>query len=161
MSDTRPVAIVDIDGVLADVRHRLRHLQGPLKDWDAFFAAAEADPAYEQGLHVARELSQDHEVVYLSGRPERCRASTQRWLDEQGAPPGRLHLRPDGDRRPARITKVALARELAVGRDVAIVIDDDEAVLAAMAEAGFATRAATWSVDSPTLFSAQEIEGRT
>lgn len=155
------MAIVDIDGVLADVRHRLRHLQGPFKDWDAFFSAADADPPYLQGLDLARELSVEHELIYLSGRPERCRESTQRWLDQQSAPPGRLILRPDDDRRPARVTKVAIAAKIATKHVVAVVVDDDQAVLAAMAAAGFPTRAATWGSDSPTLFTAQEIDGRT
>lgn len=153
------LAIIDIDGVLADVGHRLHHLDR--KDWDAFFAAAPADPAYPEGVQLAHDLAREHRIVYLSGRPERCRAATQSWLDAQGAPPGRLLLRADSDRRPARITKVEAARVLAESDQVAIVIDDDEAVLAAMTKAGFATRQATWSIDSPPLFSAQEIEGRT
>lgn len=33
----KPLAVFDIDGVLADVRHRLPHVQGRPKDWDAFF----------------------------------------------------------------------------------------------------------------------------
>ena len=36
----RPLAIVDIDGVVADVRHRLVHVQSRPKDWDAFFDAS-------------------------------------------------------------------------------------------------------------------------
>ena len=37
---TTGVAVLDIDGVLADVSHRLGHVQRRPKDWDAFFAAA-------------------------------------------------------------------------------------------------------------------------
>lgn len=159
--DSRPVAIIDIDGVLADVRHRLRHLSERPKDWDAFFAAADRDPAYPEGIALVHRLADDHEILYLSGRPERCRAATEKWLGDQGAPPGRLHLRSDADRRPARIMKVEVVRAIHEHRTVALVVDDDEAVLAAMAAAGFATHPATWSIDSPTLFSAQEIEGRT
>lgn len=155
------VAIVDIDGVLADVRHRLAHLRSPFKDWEAFFAAADRDPSFPEGLALAHELAVEHQVIYLSGRPERCREGTQRWLDEQGAPAGRLILRPDDDRRPARVTKVEIAKTIAKHAEVAIVVDDDESVLAAMSAAGFTTKAASWSIDSPTLFSAQEIEGRT
>lgn len=155
------MAIVDIDGVLADVRHRLRHLQGPFKDWDAFFAASDEDPSFPEGLALAHQLAEKHEIIYLSGRPERCRESTQRWLEEQGAPAGELRLRPDGDRRPARVTKVEIARTIAEHAKIVVVVDDDEAVLFAMQGAGFATRQAAWSIDSPTLFSAQECDGRT
>jgi hypothetical protein len=36
----RPLAVFDLDGVLADVRHRLHFLDRRPKDWDGFFAAA-------------------------------------------------------------------------------------------------------------------------
>jgi dihydroorotase len=45
-------------------------------------------------------------------------------------------MRPPGDGRPAAQQKVRLLRELAAGRRVAVVVDDDPAVLEAMAEAG-------------------------
>ena len=46
----RGLAVFDVDGVLADVGHRLRHLEGGRKDWGAFFAAAEKDPPLPVGL---------------------------------------------------------------------------------------------------------------
>ena len=41
---SRPLAVFDVDGVLADVRHRLRFVERSPKDWDAFFSAAVDDP---------------------------------------------------------------------------------------------------------------------
>ena len=38
--DPRPLAVFDLDGTLADVRHRLHHIEGRRRDWDAFFSAA-------------------------------------------------------------------------------------------------------------------------
>jgi len=36
--------IVDLDGTLADVKHRLKHVQTPgKKNWDAFFKAMHLD----------------------------------------------------------------------------------------------------------------------
>ena len=40
----RPLAVFDLDGTLADTRHRLHHLERRPADWDAFFAAARDDP---------------------------------------------------------------------------------------------------------------------
>ena len=50
---TRPLAVFDIDGVLADVRHRLRHVEQRPKDWDAFFAAEPDDPTLVAGIAMA------------------------------------------------------------------------------------------------------------
>ena len=43
------IAVFDIDGVLADARHREHHVSGRPKDWDAFFAAVGDDPVVEAG----------------------------------------------------------------------------------------------------------------
>jgi hypothetical protein len=159
-----PLAVVDIDGVVADVRHRLHHLARRPKDWGSFFAAAGDDPPLPEGLAVVDELARAHRLVYLSGRPEWLRATTHDWLQRHRLPPGELRLRPTGDRRPARILKVAVLRRLARSARVAVLVDDDVAVCQAAREAGFAVLEADWAQDSrsaPTLFQAQETEGRT
>jgi hypothetical protein len=108
--DLRPLAVFDVDGVLADVRHRLHHVERRPKDWDAFFAAAVDDPPLEQGVALARASAEDCEVVYVTGRPERCRADTLAWFARHGLPDGRLSMRSERDRRPARLAKPGLLR---------------------------------------------------
>jgi phosphoglycolate phosphatase-like HAD superfamily hydrolase len=158
---TKPYAVIDLDGVLADVTARLHHIEGNPKNWNAFFAAIPDDPPYAEGLAVANDLAEEHELVYLSGRPERTRSDTERWLRRHGAPDGRIVLRRNPDRRPARVVKIALLRRLADERPVAVFIDDDPAVCRAAREAGFPVFEATWSRSAPTLFDAQERLGQT
>ncbi len=159
------MAIVDLDGVVADVRHRLGHLTGRRKDWSAFFAAAGDDPAHPEGVAVVTTLADEHEIVYVTGRPESLRAVTERWLDDLGIGGHELVMRGDGDRRPAAQVKVAVARRLARGRTVAVVVDDDEQVLAAMRRAGFTVFAAEWerrdASQDIALARAQERDGAT
>ncbi len=158
-------AVLDIDGVLADVRHRLHHLDSRPKDWDSFFADAPADPLLVEGLEVALDLAQQHPLVYLTGRPERCRSDTQAWLDKYGFPAGKLVMRGDTDRRPARLTKVQELNRLQRQGKVALFIDDDERVVAAAEGAGYVVRHATWmhgeAHQRQALTEAQEAEGRT
>jgi hypothetical protein len=156
------IAAVDIDGVLADVRHRLRHVRSRPKDWGAFFAAAPDDPPLTQGIDTARALADAYDVVYLSGRPEWCRADTLAWFERHGIPPGRLILRPPGDRRPARIVKVeALDRLSADVAPVGVLVDDDPLVLEAARAAGYDVLPATWMPPDDDLLAAQEVEGET
>lgn len=152
----RPYAVIDLDGVLADVGHRLHHLERRPKDWAAFFAGLDDDPLLPEGLAVARRLSEEHRVVYLSGRPERTRARTQAWLDRHDVPRGRVLLRRDHDRRPSRVLKVGVLRRLAAQAEVAVLVDDDPQVCAAARAAGFAVLEATWARPEPTLLEAQE-----
>lgn len=161
----RPLAIVDIDGVVADVRHRLSHVEGRVKNWDAFFDAAALDPPHPEGIELVLRLADDHDVVFLTGRPSRLRRVTERWLTQQGLGGHRLVMRPDGERGAAARMKVRLLAGVARGRTVGVVIDDDRTVLKAMREAGYPTLHANWEDRSPqgqtALFDAQENEGRT
>lgn len=157
----RPLAVVDIDGVLADVGHRLHFLERRPKDWGGFFAAARLDPPHPEGLALAAELAADHEVVLLTGRPEKCRADTEAWLADQGVDHELLVMRPAGNRRPAAEVKVGLLALLAADRTVAVVVDDDRSVIEAVQGAGYAARLASWGRPSEPLRRAQEVEGRT
>lgn len=159
-ASTKDVAVIDIDGVLADVGHRLHLIEGRPKDWAAFFAGAVEDPVLPEGAAVARQAAQDGlEVIYLTGRPERLRADTVAWLRRWGLPEGLVVMRPDRDHRPARVFKVQALRDM--DRDVAWVLDDDPEVLDALTEAGFSTRLADWAQRSRALHQAQEGVGRT
>lgn len=158
---SRPLAVIDLDGVVADVRHRLRFIDGPRRDWDAFFAGVGADDVLPEGRAVVHRLAAGHEIVYLTGRPERTRSETEAWLARHRLPQGRLIMRREGDRRPARMVKPALLRSLARGRDVAVVVDDDAEVCAALVAAGWPVLRADWMSPADELHEAQELDGRT
>jgi phosphatidate phosphatase APP1 len=159
--DDRPLAVIDIDGVVADVRHRLHLIESRPKRWEEFFARATDDPPLPSGLDLVRELLAGHDVQWLTGRPERNRALTERWLAAHGLPSGPLLMRPDRDFRPSRLTKREELRRLRRDRRIAIVVDDDPDVIATLAEDGFPVRLADWLPHSSTLRAAQEKEGRT
>ena len=159
--EPRAIAVIDIDGVLADVRHRLVHLDKRPKDWGSFFRAAAKDPPLAEGLDAARRLAEVYEVVYLSGRPEHLRKDTVAWFRRHGVPEGELHLRPRNDFRPAREFKVAMLRRFSDRAPVALLVDDDALVLEAARAAGFDVLPATWMGSAPELHEAQEEEGRT
>ncbi|MCW2600664.1 MAG: hypothetical protein JWM02_2493 [Frankiales bacterium] len=151
----------DIDGVLADVSHRVHLLEQRRPDWGAFFAAAVDDPALPEGLALVAEAAVECDVGYLTGRPEWCRRDTRDWLRAQGLPDGTLAMRANGDHRPARRVKPPLLRDLARGRTVAVVVDDDDQVCDAYQSAGWPVLRATWASRSPALEHAQEDDGRT
>ena len=161
----RPLAIVDIDGVVADVRHRLHHVESRPKDWDAFFAAAVEDPPHPEGVAVVQRLAADHEIVFLTGRPRWLRAATEAWLEANGVGGHRLVMRPRNDRRPAAQVKLELVKELAAGRQLDVIVDDDPAVVAAFRNAGLPVFAADWErrteAEDVALHHAQDVAGET
>jgi hypothetical protein len=157
----RPLAVLDIDGVVADVRHRLHHVESKPKNWDAFFLEAAADPPIPAGIAMAREYERDHEVVWLTGRPQRLRRTTIAWLRHHGLRAAVLHMRPGRDFRPAPRFKVEVVGRLAERGDIAVVVDDDPAVVAALTEAGYPARLVDFVPREPALTEAQDREGRT
>ncbi|MCY0952070.1 hypothetical protein [Streptomyces sp. H27-S2] len=160
-STVRPLAVFDIDNTLADTGHRQHFLEGRPRDWNGFFGAAPTDPPLARGVALARESARECEVVYLTGRPERCRKDTVDWLARHGLPEGTLSMRGNQDRRPARTTKLEVLKRIARGREVRMLVDDDELVCGAARAAGFRVVLADWAADAPELKAAQEGEGRT
>jgi phosphoglycolate phosphatase-like HAD superfamily hydrolase len=140
----RPIAAVDLDGVVSDARHRLHHLERRPKNWKAFFVEAAHDEPFEEGLAVVAKLADEHDIVFLTGRPEHLERLTREWLARHGLDGHDLVMRPDGDRRPAAQVKPGLLRQYAGEREVAIVVDDDPDVIAALAAVGYPTFHATW-----------------
>lgn len=167
------IAVFDIDGVLADVRHRLHFVAAKPKDWDAFFEAAINDTVLVPGRQaVADELALGRQIVYVTGRPQGCRQDTLEWLERHGFPQGHVHMRRLNDRRPARLVKPELIGRLGRAGRVCAVYDDDAAVVSALRSAWpeLEVTHVTW-MDEPsmhdtlfthdTLFAAQEQDGRT
>ena len=153
------LAVFDIDGVVADVRHRLHHLDGR-KSWSGFFEEAHADTLLAEGAALVADLAKEHEIAWLTGRPEWLRATTADWLAEHGLPGSELYLRPYGDYRPAPRYKLDVLRRLSP-RGIAAVIDDDDEVIRAALAAGFPAVLADWVPRTDALRRAQDRDGRT
>jgi hypothetical protein len=153
------LAVFDVDGVVADVRHRLHHLERR-HSWNAFFDAADRDTLLAEGANLVADLAREHDIVWLTGRPEWLRTVTSDWLAEHGLPAGELFLRPAGDYRPAARYKVSTLRHLAP-RGIAAVIDDDDEVVQAALRAGFPAVLADWVPRGAALRRAQDRDGRT
>lgn len=108
----RPCYIFDIDGTLADLSHRLPHIQKSPKDWDAFFAACEDDEPIGHVCELAKNVFRaGPAVVFMSGRSDRVHSQTRRWLGKHiglWAKVAPLYMRKDGDHRPDHLVKLEL-----------------------------------------------------
>ncbi len=153
------IAVFDIDGVVADVRHRLHLVEKRPKDWPAFFAAAADDPALDAGIARVLAAAAEHELVWLTGRPSSLRAVTARWLADHRLPAAELIMRGGRDFRPAPVLKLEELERLRP-REVGLFVDDDHKVVAAALGAGFPAVLADWMAPSPALSDAQDRAGR-
>lgn len=123
------LVVFDIDGTLADPGHRLHHILGRPKDWDAFFAACLDDEPIPQGLSAARAFhSWGVDMEFWTGRPERVRGPTRTWLAHHLGPwtaDVPLKMRGDDDRRP----DVKVKPEYIDGREPHIIFEDRASVV--------------------------------
>ncbi len=161
-----PIAGIDIDGVIADPTHRLRHIEQRPKDWAAFFADAHADPPLPTGVAEVLRLQQTGlTIVYVSGRPSYLRDQTRSWLARHGLPSGDMHLRRARDYRPAPTMKLDIYQRLALDFDIQAIVDDDDRVVATLTANGFPVIHADWYLpgegDQAALTDAQDEQGRT
>ena len=94
--------LCDIDGTLADCRHREHYLQQEPKDWQGFFACMSDDTVYQNiRMHVGALAQAGYDVFCVSGRPETYRAETETWLERNDmAWVHTVFMRQAGDHRP-------------------------------------------------------------
>ena len=141
--------VVDLDGVLADTRHRQQWLDRRPKRWSEFFAAAVDDPVLPEGRAAVELAAQAHEIVYLTGRPSNYREATTAWLAQHTLPPGELVMRTARDHRPARLMKLEALSRLQQRGEIVMVIDDDEEVVRAVEQLGVPVTHAQWMPEPP------------
>lgn len=137
------VIIFDLDGTLADCRHRLHHVTQHPKDWDAFFAGISADEPHDainELLGCVHNSWVDGGLVrpiFCSGRPETYREVTQAWIFEHCGIEAPLYMRPAGDQRQDAVVKLELLAKIkADGFNPILAIDDRPQVIEAWRSAG-------------------------
>ena len=123
------IVIFDIDGTLADVSARQHHLMKKPKDWDSFFRGIPQDKAIHSMVRLCNILyASGIKILLCTGRREKDRGETVKWLAQQGVNYHELILRSDGDRRSDVIVK----REILAGLDrskILFVVEDRSGVV--------------------------------
>ena len=129
----KKIVIIDIDGTVADLQDRLHHITGNAEaDWDAFFDACEHDRPFQDMVDLLYVLDQHYWFVFITGRPERIRATTNCWLRKVlgQTQTAALFMRADGDFRPDDVVKKELFEKSGIlPSEVAFVLEDRDRVV--------------------------------
>jgi HAD superfamily, subfamily IIIB (Acid phosphatase) len=130
--------LFDIDGTIADLGHRLHHIQKEPKDWDSFFEEVHLDKPISAVISLVKHLQHCSEVVYVSGRSDKSRVPTVMWLREQGIGPRHpIYMRRHGDHRPDNIVKGELLDQILTdGYEPIMAFDDRNQVVKMWRERG-------------------------
>lgn len=122
--------IVDLDGTLADIRVRLKHLQGGKKDWKSFNKSIETDQLHNWCREIMRRFSHDHKIIIVSGRTDDLKNETLSWLERYAVPFDHLFMRKGHDFRPDNIIKLEIyENEIKDRFEIVFVLDDRQKVV--------------------------------
>ena len=138
----KPNIICDLDGTLADLTHRLHHIKGGKKNWDAFHAECVNDKPHEDVIEIVASCGYVYprkNLYILSGRNEVVRGETERWLEDNTPFVDEvLVMRKANDRRPDTEVKRDMVRKLGLTPDNTLCVFDDRQRLVDMwREMGF------------------------
>jgi hydroxymethylpyrimidine pyrophosphatase-like HAD family hydrolase len=128
--------IFDLDGTLCDITHRLHHIKGAKKDWDAFNSACTEDLARtaERAILLAM-YDAGYKIVICTGRSENYRIKTENWLDNNGIKFHDLRMRKAGDYRSDYIVKAEMVSDQEL-EEVLFIVEDRERVVQMWRERG-------------------------
>lgn len=128
------IVIVDLDGTLANVDHRLNLVRRKKKWFDRFYDLCHKDKINEWCKElILGMLSAGHEIKIVSARPQKTFMVTGKWLLDNGIPSTRVTLnllRKDMDFTPDNELKQKWVNSKAVDKSrVLFVVDDRQRVV--------------------------------
>lgn len=123
--------IVDIDGTIANSKHRAHYITDGHRDWDSWHAHAHKDTPIEEVVNIVRMASEKgFAIVLCTGRDEKCRPETIAWLNENNVPYNDLYMRKLNDRRNDDIVKFELLEQIyEAGYEPVLVLEDRQRVV--------------------------------
>ena len=129
--------VFDLDGTLADISHRLHHIERlDKKDWKAFNLACKDDKPIQatinllQSLYFQREFRFDSYISIWTCRNESVMKQTKRWLEIHNIYYDNLYMRAEFDYRPDIELKGRwLDEAIAIGETPAIIFEDRDKIV--------------------------------
>ena len=141
--EKRKVIICDLDGTISDSSKRKHYVEGSKKDFKSFYEEMGEDDIRADIWAKVKEHAEKSGagIVFLTGRPDEYRITTELWLEENGIKPfvdyGALLMRQEGDHREDTITKKELFDNHLSEYEVECAYDDRPKVLRMWKECGF------------------------
>lgn len=101
----KPTMVFDMDGVIADIRHREHWIEDGLEpNWSHFFDPDEMvkDDIFPTTMHLLHIIRDYRSIVILTARPSTRYHVTRDWLDKMQVPYNYLVMRPADDHQVQR-----------------------------------------------------------
>ena len=126
-----PAIIVDLDGTLCDIDHRLHHIKKNPQDWSAFNGSLDQDKSYFWCLElIAAMKARGYQVYFVTGRTDDCEEATKVWLARHNVSYDNLFMRKFSDFREDSDVKEEIYRNHIKNKaNILFVVDDRQSVV--------------------------------
>ena len=138
--NVKNIIVVDIDGTIADISHRVHHLNNKPIDWDAFYSECDKDRPIVNVIEIIRKLMEIYVIIFATGRSEDERAITSAWLlkNVPFLQTFTLLMRKSGDHRSDTVVKPESLSEYGLNpENVAFILEDRNKVVNKWRELGY------------------------
>lgn len=128
----RDVVVCDIDGTIADIKHRLHYVKGEKKDWKGFFGEMDKDTVRTDVFEILeKHRANGADVIFVTARPEDYKEVTVEWLlkNKLLRDDTLMFMRRSGDTRDDTIVKKQIYDKYLANMNIIQVIDDRPKVI--------------------------------
>lgn len=133
----KQAVIFDIDGTLANIDHRLHHIQQEPKNWDAFQKDCSLDDPIYPLINLAHMFDKlGFHIILCTGRNFQNYEKTAAWLNFHTVPYHRIHMREDGNYESDFIIKKRMLDLILEKYEVFMVFEDRDRVVQMYRENG-------------------------
>ncbi len=120
------MVICDIDGTLANAKHRMHYVEGDKKDWKSFFAEVHKDKPIKKIIKMVQDFHKlGNRIIIITGRNEICREETVKWLKDNDVPFFTLFMRDEEDHREDFVVKNKILETYFDNRNKIIAVIED------------------------------------
>lgn len=133
----KEIIIIDLDGTLADIRHRRHFVEGEnkKKDFNSFHKACVNDKPIKEIIRLVQLLYGNYEIHIFSGRSKLIKKETIAWLKKHNINYNKLIMREEKDYTPDYELKKKWLDKYNK-EDIAFVIDDRDRLVKMWREQG-------------------------
>lgn len=131
MNNKIKAIIVDLDGTLCDVEHRVHHVEGPVKNWKSFNELMVHDELNHWCFELMEAMgAKGYRTIFVTGRGEAFRGPTETWLAKHSVKYEHLYMRAVLDQREDSDVKEDIYKQkIEKDYQVLFVVDDRKSVV--------------------------------
>jgi len=125
------ILVIDIDGTIANIDHRLHFAEESPPDWDSFFdpdIVSKDKPIARAQEALPKLIKKYGKPYFLTGRPDNLKNVTKTWLKKHfnlDSDDYKLLMREEGDYKPSESVKKTII-ERSLPKDGEFIFVDDE-----------------------------------